>query len=100
MIPQITKDNFSRVRGKSAVVCDVVDRCPCRDCGGLMVNGVCNTCGFVRVCCACGKVRFKDGSARDVPHSDKNISHGFCGVCYEVYMAENRALAKEELAAR
>lgn len=70
-------------RGFSLKGNGIFKRCGFKKCKGLMVNGVCASCGFTTVCAWCGKVKTKDGSTVNTPAGNGPISHGMCKKCGE-----------------
>lgn len=66
----------------------IFGRCPHDDCDGLMVRGVCQTCGYAVVCNWSNgdvhRVQQADGSWRDMggDRGSLRLSHGICPECY------------------
>lgn len=66
----------------------------CKFChSGLMIKGICVTCGICELCSICKKVIQPDRSSKHMKYDHKNVSHGYCFIHYKY---EERLLYHEK----
>lgn len=75
----------------------------CKMCNtGVIVEGICNNCGFLRPCSYCGGLILDDNSVYMKPYvTPENASHGICKKCFhkELKKLEKKFLEKKEMEA-
>jgi hypothetical protein len=62
----------------------IFGRCECNP-NHLTINGICQTCGFVKVCAWCTRVKLPNETFRFIPYEKSEaVSHGICPECKEL----------------